>query len=157
MCHTKEEKDETDEKNTNLRFKILKDSYIKDTNVDNGDLCHYDVVVGGVVSPATELCQPFMVSCLMIEVVVGDNDDEKDGQPSSSLGAGTPALHCIGLHLDNPHKFSLYVSDLPRFLLTWGLLSLIGGGGNMGGRGGLLIKIQHCNDMRIESASANTC
>ena len=101
MCHTKEEKDETDEKNTNLRFKILKDSDIRD-NVDNGDLSHYDVVVGRVVSPASELRQPFMVSCLMIEVVVGDNDDEKDGQPSSSLRTGTPALHCVGLHL---HRF----------------------------------------------------
>ena len=72
--------------------------------------------------------------------------------PSSALCWLAPAQ--IG---HDPHKFLSCVSNLPRFLLTWGLLSLTGGGGNVGGRGGLLIKIQHCNDLRIESASANTC
>ena len=46
------------------RFKTLKDverGYDMRDNVDDVDLGHDDVVMGGVVPPATELCQPFVV------------------------------------------------------------------------------------------------
>ena len=47
------------------------------------------------------------------------------------------SLICI-----NSYGVSLICPPLHAFLLTWGLLSLIGGVGSVGGRGGLLIKIQ---------------
>ena len=89
-------------------------------------------------------------------LMTDDNVDDY-GQPTSSLRTGTPALHFIGLDLKifgsrgtMEHTFMecpqiSRVSNLlrfQRFLATWGLLSLIGGVGSVGGRGGLLIKIQ---------------
>ena len=40
-----------------------------------------------------------MTKMITTNMMIDKGNDEDDGQPTSSLRAGTPALHCVGLHL----------------------------------------------------------